>query len=104
MNEIIFIVSEPPEGGYAAEALGQSVFTVADTLEELNEMVRDAVICHFEEESRPKIIRLHFHPSGQESLPTNRHSARILAGARSLTLCRQRESKTSATILAVHLP
>jgi hypothetical protein len=29
---------------------------VADTLEELNEMVRDAVICHFEEESRPKII------------------------------------------------
>jgi predicted RNase H-like HicB family nuclease len=63
VNEIIFIVSEPPEGGYAAEALGQSVFTVADTLEELNEMVRDAVICHFngfEEESRPKIIRL-FH-------------------------------------------
>ena len=58
MNEIIFIVSEPPEGGYAAEALGQSIFTVAATLEELNEMVRDAVICHFEEESRPKIIRL----------------------------------------------
>ena len=26
MNEIIFIVSEPPEGGYAAEALGQSIF------------------------------------------------------------------------------
>jgi hypothetical protein len=23
-------------------------------------MVRDAVICHFEEASRPKIIRLHF--------------------------------------------
>jgi|ERR1035438_360898 hypothetical protein len=60
VNEIIFIVSEPPEGGYAAEALGQSIFTVAETLDELNEMVRDAVICHFEEESRPKIIRLHF--------------------------------------------
>ncbi|MCU1237215.1 MAG: hypothetical protein JWP63_5182 [Candidatus Solibacter sp.] len=60
MNEIIFIVSEPPEGGYTAEALGQSIFTVADTPEELNEMVRDAVVCHFEEESRPKIIRLHF--------------------------------------------
>ena len=56
MNEIIFIVSEPPEGGYAAEALGQSIFTVADTLEELNAMVRDAVICHYEEESRPKIV------------------------------------------------
>jgi len=47
-------------GGYTAEALGQSIFTVAETLEELNEMVRDAVMCHFEEESRPKIIRLHF--------------------------------------------
>ena len=60
MNEIIFLVSEPPEGGYAAEALGQSIFTVADNLEELNEMVRDAVLCHFEEKERPKIIRLHF--------------------------------------------
>lgn len=60
VNEIIFVVSEPSEGGYAAEALGQSIFTIADTLEELNEMVRDAVICHFEEDARPKIIRLHF--------------------------------------------
>jgi predicted RNase H-like HicB family nuclease len=48
-NEILFIVNEPPEGSYVAEALGQSIFTVAETLEELNEMVRDAVMCHFEE-------------------------------------------------------
>jgi hypothetical protein len=47
MNEIIFMVHEPPEGGYAAEALGHSIFTGAGTLEELNEMVRDAVLCHF---------------------------------------------------------
>ncbi len=60
MNEIIFLISEPPEGGYAAEALGQSIFTTADTLEELNVMVRDAVLCHFDEDTRPKIIRLHF--------------------------------------------
>jgi len=60
MNEIIFMVQEPPEGGFAAEALGYPVFTVGETPEELNEMVRDAVICHFEEENRPKIIRLHF--------------------------------------------
>jgi hypothetical protein len=59
MNEIIFIVSEPTEGGYAAEALGHSIFTVAETLEELDEMVGDAVICHFEEDRRPKITRLH---------------------------------------------
>lgn len=59
MNEIIFMVHEPPEGGYAAEALGHAIFTVADSLEELNEMVRDAVICHFDEVDRPMIIRLH---------------------------------------------
>ena len=60
MNEIIFVVTEPPEGGYAAEALGHAIFTVADDLNELNAMVRDAVVCHFEESERPKIIRLHF--------------------------------------------
>ena len=60
MNEIIFLVHEPPEGGFAAEALGQAIFTVADTLPELNEMVRDAVICHFDDDVRPKTIRLHF--------------------------------------------
>jgi hypothetical protein len=30
------------------------------TLDELNWMVRDAVVCHFDEPARPKIIRLHF--------------------------------------------
>ncbi len=42
MNEIIFLVSEPPEGGYAAQALGHSIFTVADDLDQLNEIVRAA--------------------------------------------------------------
>lgn len=63
MNEIIFLVHEPPEGGYAAEALGEAIFTVANSLEKLNEMVRDAVICHFDEVDRPKIIRLHYRAS-----------------------------------------
>jgi hypothetical protein len=60
MTEIIFTVSEAPEGGYTARALGASIFTEADTLVELREAVRDAVRCHFEEPERPKIIRLHF--------------------------------------------
>ena len=60
MTEIIFMITEPPEGGYTAEALGHAIFTVADDLNELSEMVRDAVICHFEEVERPKMIRLHF--------------------------------------------
>lgn len=60
MNEIIFLVQESPEGGYEARAVSESIYTEADTLEELREMVRDAVACHFENEGRPKLIRLHF--------------------------------------------
>lgn len=58
-SEIIFTVEESPEGGYEARALGHSIYTQAATLEELKGMVQDAVRCHFEEEARPQIIRLH---------------------------------------------
>lgn len=54
------MVEEAPEGGFTAHALGESIFTEADTLDELSEQVRDAVRCHFDEEVRPKTVRLHF--------------------------------------------
>jgi len=54
------VVEEAPEGGFTAHALGESIFTEADTLDELSEQVRDAVRCHFDEEVRPKTVRLHF--------------------------------------------
>ncbi len=60
MNEIIFLVEDAPEGGYTARALGASIFTEADDLENLHQMVRDAVVCHFDEGLTPKMIRLHF--------------------------------------------
>ena len=60
MNEIIFVVEEAPEGGFTARALGQSIFTQADSMEDLHQQVRDAVACHFDETSRPRVIRLHF--------------------------------------------
>jgi hypothetical protein len=58
-SEIIFTAQESPEGGYEAKALGFSIYTQADTLEELRAMVQDAVRCHFEEADRPRLIRLH---------------------------------------------
>ena len=58
-NEVIFLVEESPEGGYEAQALGYAIFTEADTFEELKDRIRDAVHCHFDEEERPAIIRLH---------------------------------------------
>lgn len=62
MTEILFVVEEADEGGYSAFAVGQSIFTQADTLDELHHMVRDAVECHFEPDdpARPLVIRLHF--------------------------------------------
>jgi hypothetical protein len=57
-TEIIFVVEESPEGGFEARALGQSIFTQAETMEELKEMVRDAVSCHFDEGLPPSVIRL----------------------------------------------
>ncbi len=57
--EIIFLLEEDPEGGYVARAIGESIFTQGETLEEIREMVKDAVHCHFEENERPQLIRLH---------------------------------------------
>jgi len=61
VTELVFLVEEDPEGGYSARALGESIFTEGETLEALRENIRDAVRCHFEEETqRPRALRLHF--------------------------------------------
>jgi len=64
MNEIIFeVVEDEADGGYVATALGQAIATQGETVEELRQMVRDAVNCHFGDGNvgpMPKIIRLHF--------------------------------------------
>lgn len=49
MSEILFLVEQATEGGYTARALGESIFTEADTLPELRTHVQDAVRCHFGE-------------------------------------------------------
>ena len=65
--EIIFTVEEDPEGGYVAQALGHAIVTQADSMDELRQMVRDAVRCHFDAENMPTVIRLHMLK--QEVLP-----------------------------------
>ena len=60
MNEVIFEIREDEsDGGFVARALGHSIVTQAETLEELRTNVRDAVCCHFEEGRSPRVIRLH---------------------------------------------
>jgi len=58
-DEIIFLVEESLEGGFEAKALGYSIFTQAETFEELKEAVKDSIRCHFEDDHMPRIIRLH---------------------------------------------
>lgn len=59
MNELIFLVEEAPEGGYTARALGESIFTEADTIGELRTNIREAVRCHYDEGKAPRVVRLH---------------------------------------------
>ncbi|WP_462221798.1 hypothetical protein [Ferruginibacter sp.] len=61
MTEVIFLIEEALEGGYTARALGEAIFTEAETLEELRNNVKEAVDCYYEEddENKPKLIRLH---------------------------------------------
>ena len=35
MSEIIFLIVDSPEGGFCARALGESIFTEAESLDEL---------------------------------------------------------------------
>ena len=58
-TEIIFEVTEAPEGGYDAHALGHSIFTQGEDWNDLKAMARDAILCHFDEEDTPTVIRLH---------------------------------------------
>lgn len=60
MSEIVFLVEDASEGGLLARALGHSIFTEADTYDELRSSVRDAVHCHFDDQDRPTVIRLHY--------------------------------------------
>jgi hypothetical protein len=60
MSEIVFLVEEAPEGGLTARALGESIFTQAESYEDLREAVRDAVRCHFDDGTGPAVIRLHY--------------------------------------------
>ena len=57
-SEIIFEVTESSEDGYDARALGHSIFTQGDDWADLKAMARDAVLCHFDEEDAPRVIRL----------------------------------------------
>ena len=56
MTEIIFEVTEDDvDGGYSASAMGYSIHTQGDTIEEIRSNVKETVDCHFDDTMpRPK--------------------------------------------------
>ena len=55
MSEVIFLIEDAPEGGYTARSLGYSIYTQADTWDELKLAIQDAITCHFDEQQRPAL-------------------------------------------------
>ncbi len=58
MKEIIFEVAQDADGGYTAEAIGESSFTQAGTWDELRNNVREAVQGFYFDSTPPGSIRL----------------------------------------------
>ena len=60
MNEIIFEIAQEADGGFTAEAIGESIFrfTQADSWEELRANVREAVQAFYFDSAPPRSIRL----------------------------------------------
>ncbi len=59
-TEVIFLVEESAEGDYEARALGESIITEAETVDELKSNVKEAALTHYEEGKHPLVIRFHF--------------------------------------------
>ena len=60
MKEIIFEITQEADGGFVAECLTESIFTQANTWEDLRKQVRDAVEAYFFDQPKPGVIHLHF--------------------------------------------
>jgi hypothetical protein len=58
MTQVVLGVDQPPDGGYTPRAVGDSIFTEADTLQQLRSALRDVVRCHYDDERRPAVIPL----------------------------------------------
>lgn len=60
MKELVFDVTQEEDGGFCAEALGEGIFTQANTWEELRANVREATEAYyFDQEDKPSTLRLH---------------------------------------------
>jgi len=60
LQDVFFIVQDSLDGGYEAHALHHSIYTQAETYEDLKKAIRDAISCHFDEAQIPLVVHLHY--------------------------------------------
>ena len=58
--ELVFEVTQEADGTYSGRAVGESIFTQGDSLEELHAMAMDAVGCHFHKDGTDRRVKLTF--------------------------------------------
>ena len=57
--EVVFEVSQEPDGGFVAECLNEDIITQGDSREELRSNVTEAVSAFYFDSTLPSKIRLH---------------------------------------------
>ena len=55
MQELLFIVTESPDGGLTAHCKEQPIHTQAETMEDLRNAIIEAVHCHFDDNEKRNI-------------------------------------------------
>jgi predicted RNase H-like HicB family nuclease len=61
MKELIFEIRDAEEGGYNARALGEAIFTQAETWEELKQNILEAIDCYYDSaDEQPQFVQLHY--------------------------------------------
>ena len=58
MQELVFEVIQDADSGFTAEAIGEGIFTQADSWEQLKTNVREAVQAFYFDSTPPASIRL----------------------------------------------
>jgi len=59
MDELVFEVTQEPDGGFVAECVGEDIFTQADDWDELRANVLEAVQAFYFDSTPPPRVRLH---------------------------------------------
>ncbi|MFZ9241488.1 MAG: 2-oxoisovalerate dehydrogenase E1 subunit beta [Chitinophagaceae bacterium] len=55
MQELLFIVTESPDGGFTAHCSSTSIHTEAETMEDLKNAIIEAVHCHIDDNEKRNI-------------------------------------------------